>query len=49
MLRIEMLEVGQIEANCYLVYDEQTRGTLVIDPGGAEGERIQKKESRYWL
>ncbi len=47
MLRIEMLEVGQIEANCYLVYDEQTRETLVIDPG-AEGERIQK-ESRYWL
>lgn len=42
MLRIEMLEVGQIEANCYLVYDEQTREALVIDPG-AEGERIQKR------
>ena len=28
--------VGPIQANCYLVYDEQTKETLVVDPG-AEG------------
>ena len=30
MLRIEMLEVGQIEANCYLAGDEQTRKHWLI-------------------
>ena len=26
--------VGMIQANCYIVGDEQTRAAVVIDPGG---------------
>ncbi len=39
MLKIKTLPVGIIETNCYLVYDEETREAMVIDPG-AEGRRI---------
>ena len=38
-MKIETLSVGMFETNCYLVYDEQTRAGLIIDPG-AEAERI---------
>jgi len=33
------LEVGELETNCYLFFDEADRRCLVIDPG-AEAERI---------
>jgi glyoxylase-like metal-dependent hydrolase (beta-lactamase superfamily II) len=33
------LEVGELETNCYLFFDETGRRSLVIDPG-AEAERI---------
>ena len=33
------LDVGELEANCYLFYDDADRDCLVIDPG-AEAERI---------
>lgn len=33
------LDVGELEANCYLFYDDGSRDCLVIDPGG-EAERI---------
>jgi len=33
------LDVGELEANCYLFYDDGGRDCLVIDPGG-EAERI---------
>lgn len=33
------LDVGELETNCYLFYDETGRPCLVIDPG-AEAERI---------
>lgn len=36
---IERVEVGQLEANCYLVTCPQERETLIVDPG-AEAERI---------
>jgi hydroxyacylglutathione hydrolase len=41
-MNISVLPVGPIEANCYLVYDANTKEALVIDPG-AEGKKIQKK------
>ncbi|MGI6588916.1 MAG: MBL fold metallo-hydrolase [Peptococcia bacterium] len=41
-MKISVLPVGTIEANCYLVSDAHTKEALVIDPG-AEGEKIQKK------
>lgn len=32
-MRVEKLQVGQLSANCYLVWDESTLQTIVIDPG----------------
>lgn len=38
-MRVKCLAVGAIAANCYLVWCEDTKEGVVIDPGG-EGERI---------
>ncbi len=46
-LTVEQLVVGQMQANCYLVTDEVTKDTLIVDPGD-DGEyiieAIQKKQ-----
>lgn len=31
-IQVEKLVLGQLETNCYLVYDRQTLSTLIIDP-----------------
>lgn len=36
------MPVGQIEANCYIVFDDETKEGMVIDPGD-EGERIYQE------
>lgn len=41
-MKIIMLTVGPIQANCYLVYDEENLECLVIDPG-EEGKRIYQE------
>lgn len=38
-MQIKVIQVGMLQANCYLVYDEKTMEALVVDPG-AEGEKI---------
>ncbi len=45
---VEVLPVGPLQANCYLVADEATRHTLIIDPGD-EGERILAGVRRFEL
>lgn len=45
-LRWETLSVGHIAANCHLLHDEDTRGLLVIDPGG-DGSWILESIARY--
>jgi hydroxyacylglutathione hydrolase len=37
-LRIEQLVTGELEANCYLVWDDEGTDAVVIDPGGDEEE-----------
>ncbi|MFC1646835.1 MBL fold metallo-hydrolase [Patescibacteria group bacterium] len=32
-MEIETLQVGQLNANCYLVYDENSKEAIIIDPG----------------
>jgi len=39
MIKVIMMPVGPIQGNCYLVYDEDTKECMIIDPG-AEGSRI---------
>lgn len=41
-MKIVSLTVGPIMGNCYLVYDEDTKDALVVDPG-AEGSRIVRQ------
>ena len=38
---VKKLTVGPLEANCYLVADEETKEAIIIDPG-AEGEKIRR-------
>ena len=38
-MKVHVIEVGAYQANCYLVYDEETKEALVIDPG-AQGREI---------
>lgn len=33
-MKVEKLVVGEMQANCYLVWDEQSKEAVVIDPGG---------------
>ncbi|MBU2632017.1 MAG: MBL fold metallo-hydrolase, partial [Proteobacteria bacterium] len=33
------LPVGYLEANCYVVFDKNTKNAVIIDPGD-EGEKI---------
>lgn len=32
-LRVKMVVVGPLQVNCYLVYDDETKETILIDPG----------------
>lgn len=34
-MKVQRLNVGQLATNCYLVWDEKTQETLIIDPGEA--------------
>lgn len=41
-LKVERLIVGQMSANCYLLYDRKTKEAIIIDPGD-DAEYIQNK------
>jgi len=46
MIKFEVLVLGQLETNCYLVWDEETKDGLVIDPaddGVAISEELMDK------
>jgi glyoxylase-like metal-dependent hydrolase (beta-lactamase superfamily II) len=42
MLKVIQLQVGELKANCYLVYDLKTKECVIIDPGD-EAEFIETK------
>ncbi len=47
MIKFEVLVLGQLETNCYIVWDEKTKEGLVIDPaddGIAISEEIESKK-----
>jgi len=39
-LRVERLEVGELQTNCYLVWVEGAESAIIVDPG-AEADRIR--------
>lgn len=39
-MKIETFVVGQLQNNCYIIYDQDTRESLVVDPGD-EPDRVQ--------
>lgn len=47
-MKIIIMPVGPIEANCYIVFDEDTKDCMVIDPG-AEGEIIYEEIQKNGL
>ena len=32
-MEIEKLVVGELQTNCYLVWDKETREGIIVDPG----------------
>jgi len=38
-MKVKTLVVGALEVNCYIVWDDETKEGIIIDPG-AEGKRI---------
>ncbi len=46
MMKIKLMQVGQIGTNCYLLEDETTRCAAIVDPGGeAQGILEQIRET----
>lgn len=43
-MRVEKLVVGQLGTNCYLVWDEKSGKTIIIDPGDAADFIIRKTQ-----
>ena len=44
MLKTQCIISGQFETNCYLVYDDKTKDTIIIDPGLDSKKVINKIE-----
>ncbi len=40
-MKIEQIPVGFMQVFCYLVYDEETKEGILIDPAGNENELIE--------
>lgn len=47
-MKIETLTLGDLETNCYLVWDEDTRDAYIIDPADS-GDFISEKILQYKL
>jgi glyoxylase-like metal-dependent hydrolase (beta-lactamase superfamily II) len=45
-MKIEQIPVGFMQVFCYLVYDEETKEGILIDPAGNENELIAHLEER---
>lgn len=45
-MQIDTLCVGALQTNCYLLYDENTRQALIVDPGDEAARIIRAVEER---
>lgn len=44
-MKIETIVVGPLQVNCYLIYDEETKETIIVDPGDDADLIIERIES----
>ncbi len=44
-MRIEILVLGELQTNCYLIFNEETKKGFIVDPA-AQAERIKQSLSR---
>jgi len=47
-VKVHVMEVGSCQANCYLVYDDETKDAFIIDPG-AQGKEIIREVGKLGL
>lgn len=47
-LRVEQYVVGHVQTNCYFAVNEETKETIIIDPG-AEAKRLTEKITEHGL
>ena len=47
MLKYEKLILGELETNCYIVWDEETKEAVVIDPADAADQISDEVERRH--
>ena len=45
-MRVKQLVVGMVETNCYIIYNEETKAAVIVDPGDNPKE-ISKKCAEY--
>lgn len=45
-MKIENIVAGALQVNCFIVYDEESRDAIVIDPGDEAGEIIRLIEEK---
>ena len=46
-MKVKWIVVGALETNCYLVYSEDTRECMVVDPGADPDKIIQEVKSNH--
>ncbi|HIE85200.1 MAG TPA: MBL fold metallo-hydrolase, partial [Dehalococcoidia bacterium] len=40
--------VGRLQANCYVVGDEQTQDVMIVDPGDNGAELVEQLKQNNW-
>ena len=45
-LKVEQYVVGMVHTNCYFAINEDTKETLVIDPGSNAGQLAERLDGR---
>lgn len=48
-MKVEQYVVGMVQTNCYFVINEDTKETLVVDPGGNADKLIEIAEAKQLL
>ncbi|MFN3967191.1 MAG: MBL fold metallo-hydrolase, partial [Endomicrobiia bacterium] len=47
-LKVHSITVGELQTNCYFIFEQSTKNCVIIDPG-AEGEKIEQEIKKKGL